>query len=463
MLEQWQGLVGVVAIGLVAALASENRAAIRARVVLACFALQVGIAVLVLYVPLGKTALAAASTAINTLLGYTNAGIDMVFGGLAADELGYSFFIRVLPVIIFFAALMEVLYHLRIMPFIVKWGGRALRRVTATRPIESLNVVANMFVGQVEAPLSLKPYLPGISRFELFTIMVSGLASIAGSVMAGYISLGVSAELLVAAAFMSAPGGLLMAKLIMPEPVQASHGMRAESTVASVTTADRPLASVGAASASDMDQDVTGSVLTVSDQTDLGVDSPDDGLAAFTDKAPPREHTNVIMAAAAGAQNGTAIAIAVAAMLIAFVSLIALANGLLGWAGGLAGFEGLTVQTVFGAVFAPLMWAIGVPWAEAAQAGALFGEKVVLNEFVAYISLTQQAGELSPRTVTLMTFALCGFANLSSIGILLGGLGTIIPERKPEIARLGLKAVFAASLANLMSAALAGLVLGSSL
>ena len=437
---QWQGLVGVAALLAIAWLASENRRAIRPRVVLACFGLQVAIAVIILYAPLGKAALSAASGGINTLLGYTNAGIDMVFGGLASEELGYSFFIRVLPVIIFFAALMEVLYHLRIMPFIVKWGGRGIRRVTGTRPIESLNVVANMFVGQVEAPLSLKPYLPHVSRFELFTIMVSGLASIAGSVMAGYISLGISAELLVAAAFMSAPGGLLMAKLIMPEPEDARWRDGSASVAPQTVTSTR--------------SDIV--------DADSALAEPEEGIAAFSDRAPPREHTNVIMAAAAGAQNGTAIAIAVAAMLIAFVSLIALANGLLGWVGGLAGLESLSVQMIFGVVFAPIMWAIGVPWAEASAAGALFGEKVVLNEFVAYISLTQQASELSGRTVALMTFALCGFANLSSIGILLGGLGTIIPDRKPEIARLGLKAVFAASLANLMSAALAGIVLSGS-
>ena len=402
----FHGLIGVVVLFAIAIAASERRGAIRPRVVLACFALQVAVAVFVLYLPFGRDALAAASRGVTTLLGYTNAGIDMVFGGLAAPELGYSFVIRVVPVIVFFAALMEVLYHLRIMPVVVRWGGRMIRYVTDTRPVESLNVVANMFVGQVEAPLSLKPYLPGISRAELFTVMVSGLASIAGSVMAGYISLGISAEYLIAAAFMSAPAGLMMAKIIMPT--------------------DR---------------------------------EPPAAVTADVEVAPEREHTNLIMAAAAGAQNGLTIGLAVVAMLIAFVSLIALANGMLGGIGGWFGLDGLSVQSIFGWVFSPIMWAVGIPWEEARPAGAIFGEKIVLNEFVAYISLSGAEG-FSERSRAILTFALCGFANLSSIGILLGGLGTIIPDRKPEIAQLGIKAVFAASLANLMSAALAGIMIG---
>lgn len=402
------GLIGVALIFAIAFLVSENRRRIRPRVILSCFALQIAIAVFVLYIPVGKTVLGFASEKVQALLGYADAGIDMVFGGLASDSIGFSFVTRVLPVIVFFAALMEVLYYFGIMQFIVRWGGRGLRWLTGTRPVESLNVVANIFVGQTEAPLSLKPYLKGISRYELFTIMVSGLASIAGSTMAGYIQLGVSAEYLIAAAFMSAPAGLMMAKIIMPEPVA--------------------------------DEEV--------DQNEI-----------FNIKI-DNEHPNVIMAAAVGAQNGTMIAVSVGAMLLVFVSLIALANGLLGWAGSLFGFDALSVQTILGAIFSPVMWAINIPWSEAQTAGAIFGEKVVLNEFIAYISLSAQEGNLSPTTVAIMTFALCGFANFSSIGILLGGLGTIIPERRPEIAKLGVKAVFAASLANLLSAALAGILLG---
>ena len=401
------GLIGVAFLLLIAFLASENKRAIRPRVVLVCFALQVAIAVLVLYVPLGKTLLEGMAAKVTALLGYATAGIEMIFGGLADESLGFSFLVRVLPVVIFFAALMEVLYHMKVMQFVVRYGGKAMRFLTGTRPVESLNVIANIFVGQTEAPLSLKPYLPTITRAELFTIMVSGLASIAGTVLAGYIQLGIKPEYLIAACFMSAPAGLLMAKIIMPD------------------------------SEEDNAQDVS-KVFEIADD---------------------KKHANVIMAAAVGAQNGVKLAVNIGAMLLAFVSLIALCNGLLGWAGGFFGYETLSIQTIFGFVFAPLMYLLNVPWAEAQQAGAIFGEKVVLNEFIAYISLVNVQDALSDRTVVVLTFALCGFANLSSIAILLGGLGALIPDRMPEIAKMGVKAVFAASLANLMNAALAGILI----
>jgi len=401
------GLIGIALILIIAFIASNNKRAISPRIVLSCFALQVMIAVLVLYVPFGKVVLQALSEKVTTLLSYATAGIEMVFGGLADESLGFSFLVRVLPVVIFFASLMEVLYHMKFMQLVVKYGGKAVHFLTGTKPIESLNVVANIFVGQTEAPLTLKPYLPSINRFELFTIMVSGLASIAGTVLAGYIQLGISAEYLIAASFMSAPGGLLMAKIIMPDPAP-ELGAEKEKDIFSLGKSTR--------------------------------------------------HSNVIMAAAVGAQNGVALAVSIGAMLLAFVSLIALCNGLLGWAGGFFGLENLSVQSILGLIFAPVMYALNVPWAEAQQAGAIFGEKVVLNEFIAYISLVNIQDQLSERTVIILTFALCGFANLSSIAILLGGLGALIPDRMPEIAKMGVKAVFAASLANLMSAALAGIL-----
>ncbi len=404
------GLVGIALILLVAWLASENRRAIRLRTVGVCFALQVAIAVLVLYVPAGKTALAFLATKATTLLSYANFGIEFIFGNLATGVDGFSFLVRVLPVIIFFASLMEILYHLKVMQFIVRYLGSGIRKLTDTRPVESLNVIANVFVGQTEAPLSLKPYLPGISKPELFTIMVSGLASISGTVLAGYIQLGIPPEYLIAACFMSAPAGLLMAKIIMPD---VNAGTKAEKKAAAKATYA------------------------------MGDD---------------RKHANVIMAAAVGAQNGVTLAVAIGAMLIAFVSLIALTNGLLGWAGGWFGMDDLTLQMILGWIFSPIMWAIGVPWSEAQVAGGIFGEKLVLNEFIAYLSLVNIQGDLSPRTSVILTFALCGFANLSSIAILLGGLGALIPDRMPDMAKMGVKAVFAASLANLMSAALAGLL-----
>ncbi len=405
------GLIGVALILLVAYLVSEDRKAIRLRTVVVCFALQVLIAVLVLYVPFGQKVLTGMSDKVTTLLSYANAGIDMIFGGLAADNIGFSFLVRVLPVVIFFAALMEVLYHMKVMQFIVRYGGRAVRALTGTRPVESLNVIANIFVGQTEAPLSLKPYLPRISRAELFTIMVTGMASIAGTVLAGYIQLGIRPEYLIAACFMSAPAGLLMAKIIIPDTAED----RAE---------------------------------PVEDVLDLVDD---------------REHANVILAAAVGAQNGMKLAVNIGAMLLAFVSLIALCNGLLGWFGGFFGMEDLSLQTILGMIFAPVMYVLNVPWAEAQTAGAIFGEKLVLNEFIAYISLVEIQDQLSPRTAVILTFALCGFANFSSIAILLGGLGALIPDRMSEMAKMGIKAVFAASLANLMNAALAGILISGAL
>lgn len=401
------GLIGVFLILFVAWLLSENKKAIRPRTVIVCFALQVFIAILVLYVPFGQKVLTGMSDKVTTLLSYADAGINFIFGDLAnTEKVGFVFLVKVLPVVIFFAALMEVLYHMKVMQFIVRYGGRGIRWLTGTRPVESLNVIANIFVGQTEAPLSLKPYLPSISRAELFTIMVTGMASIAGTVLAGYISLGIRPEYLIAACFMSAPAGLLMAKIIMPDDP---------------ADADKPLDDV-------------------------------------YDLADDREHANVILAAAIGAQNGMKLAVNIGAMLLAFVSLIALANGLLGWAGGFFGMNDLSVQTILGLIFTPVMLALNVPWAEAQQAGAIFGEKVVLNEFIAYISLVNVQETLSERTVVILTFALCGFANFSSIAILLGGLGALIPDRMSEMAKMGIKAVIAASLANLMNAALAGIL-----
>jgi len=403
------GLIGVFLILFIAWIFSENKKAIRPRTVLVCFALQVAIAVLVLYVPLGQKILTGMSDKVTTLLSYADAGIGFIFGDLAnTEKVGFVFLVKVLPVVIFFAALMEVLYHMKVMQFVVRYGGRAIRWLTGTRPVESLNVIANVFVGQTEAPLSLKPYLPSISRAELFTIMVSGMASIAGTVLAGYIQLGIRPEYLIAACFMSAPAGLLMAKIIMPD-----------------------------------------------DPKDI--EKPVDEVFELADD---REHANVILAAAIGAQNGMKLAVNIGAMLLAFVSLIALCNGLLGWAGGFFGMDDLSVQTILGLIFTPVMLALNVPWAEAQQAGAIFGEKVVLNEFIAYISLVNVQETLSERTVVILTFALCGFANFSSIAILLGGLGALIPDRMSEMAKMGIKAVFAASLANLMNAALAGMLVG---
>jgi CNT family concentrative nucleoside transporter len=330
----------------------------------------------------------------------------MVFGPLAdANIVGFSFAINVLPIIIFFAALMSVLYHLRVMEWVVRIVGGALHKIIGTGGIESMNAAANIFVGQTEAPLAVKPYLRGLTEPQMFAVMVSGLASIAGTVLAGYTLMGAELKYLLAAAFMAAPGGLLMAKIVMP------------------------------------DDDIV----------------PAGAHEKF--KMEPSHHKNVILAAATGTSEGLRLAVNIGAMLVAFVALIALFNGLVGGLFGLVGIEGVTLQLILGKVFQPLMYLLSVPWAEAEAAGALFGEKLILNEFVAFSHLNDYLAGMSERTVAVTTFALCGFANLSSIAILLGGLGVLVPEKRDLIGQLGIKAVIAASLSNLMSAALAGLML----
>ena len=399
------GLVGIVALLAIAFLFSSNRKAINLRIVGAAFALQVVVAVFVLYSDWGSAVIDKLSTGVQAIIDFSQAGIAMVFGPLAdVDTIGFSFAVKVLPVIIFFSALMSVLYHLRVMEWIVKLVGGFLHKVIGTGAIESMNAAANIFVGQTEAPLVVRPYLKGLTEPQLFAVMVSGLASIAGTVLAAYSMMGADMRYLLAAAFMAAPGGLLMAKILMPDDRVVAAG------------------------------------------------EPDKFVMEKS------EHKNVILAAASGTTDGLRLAANIGAMLVAFVALIALLNGLIGWVGGWFGFE-LTLQKILGWVFAPLMYLLSIPWSEAQAAGALFGEKVILNEFVAFSHLRDILGTASPRTYAITTFALCGFANLSSIAILLGGLGVLVPEKRDLIGQFGLKAVLAGSLSNLMSAALAGLLL----
>ena len=407
-MQQWQGLLGVAAILMLAFAFSTNRRAIRLRIVIAALALQAALAALSLYLPAGRAALAAMSDGVQAVINFSSAGITMVFGPLA-NEVGFSFAINVLPIIIFFSALMSVLYHLGVMQLIVNWGGGALRFLLGTGRVESLTAAANVFVGQTEAPLVVRPYLAHVTRPQLFTIMTTGMASVSGSVLAAYAQMGIDINYLLAASFMSAPGGLLMAKIIMPD-----------------------------------------------DKADTAQPAPSPGS-----EPPDRDprHANVIMAAASGAQDGLILAASIGGMLIAFVSLIALINGGLGALGDLAGIDSLTLQGLLGYVFAPVMWLLNIPWPEAQLAGGVFGEKLILNEFVAFMHLGQMGETLSPRTAAIATFALCGFANLSSIGILMAALNTLAPARAPEMARYGLHVVAAGSLSNLMSAALASLFL----
>ena len=399
------GLFGIVVILGIAFAFSSNRKAINLRIVGAAFGLQVAIAAFVLYFDAGRAVIDTLSTGVLKVIGYSKAGIDMVFGPLAdTNVVGFSFAINVLPIIIFFAALMSVMYHLRIMEWVVKLVGGFLHKVIGTGAVESMNAAANVFVGQTEAPLVVRPYLKNLTEPQMFAVMVSGLASIAGTVLAGYVLMGAELKYLLAAAFMAAPGGLLMAKILMPD-----------------------------------DQ-----IVKAGEHEKLVME--------------PSQHRNVILAAASGTTDGLRLAANIGAMLIAFVALIALFNGIVGGISGLFGYE-LTLEKILGWIFRPLMFLLSVPWSEAQAAGALFGEKLILNEFVAFSHLTERLAGMSDRTHAIVTFSLCGFANLSSIAILLGGLGVLVPEKRDLIGVLGIKAVLAASLSNLMSAALAGLLL----
>ena len=408
------GLVGIVVLLGIAFLLSSNRKAINLRIVGAAFALQVVIAGFVLYTDYGKSMIESMSFGVQNVMNYSRAGTEFLFGGLAVEggHPLFSFAISVLPIIIFFSALMSVLYHLKIMQIVVKLVGGALRWIIGTKAVESLNAAANVFIGQTESPLVVRPYLKGLTEPQLFAVMVSGVASVAGTVLLAYVSMGAELKYLLAASFMAAPGGLLMAKMIMPD-----------------------------------------------DQVE-SVNEDDEHL-----KMEDSPHVNVILAAAVGARDGLMLAVNIGAMLIAFIALIALFNGIVGGIAGLIGLddllgvETLTLQVILGWIFSPIMYVLSVPWAEAQAAGSLFGEKLILNEFVAFSHLNDYLDGMSERTRAVVTFSLCGFANLSSIAILLGGLGSLVPEKKDLIAQFGIKAVAAGSLSNLMSAALAGLLL----
>lgn len=404
-----QNLIGLAGIAVLLGIAfafSSNRKGINLRIVVAAFLLQAAIAAFVLYFDAGRAAIDTLSSGVLAVIGYSRAGIEMVFGPLAdTNKIGFSFAVNVLPIIIFFSALMAVMYHLRVMEWVVKIVGGALHKIIGTGAVESMNAAANIFVGQTEAPLAIKPYLKHLTEAQMFAVMVSGLASVAGTVLAGYVLMGAELKYLLAAAFMAAPGGLLMAKIIMPDDKVVPAGGHEKLVME------------------------------------------------------PSHHKNVILAAAAGTTDGLRLAANIGAMLIAFVALIALFNGLVGGLFGLFGVEGVTLQLILGKIFQPLMYLLSVPWAEAEAAGALFGEKLILNEFVAFSHLNEYLAGMSPRTFAISTFMLCGFANLSSIAILLGGLGVLVPEKRELIGQFGLKAVLAGSLSNLMSAALAGLIL----
>ncbi|MDA0350244.1 MAG: NupC/NupG family nucleoside CNT transporter [Verrucomicrobia bacterium] len=400
-------LLGMVVLIGIALLFSSNRKAIKLRTVSVAFGLQFCIGGVVLFWDKGKQALEAIAFGVQQVINYSQDGLDFLLGGLVSDKmfelfggLGFIFAFRVLPVIIFFSSLIAVLYHLKIMQIVIKILGGALQKMLGTSRAESMSAAANIFVGQTEAPLVVRPYIANMTRSELFAIMCGGVASIAGSVLAGFANMGVELKYLIAACFMAAPGGLLFAKLLIPE-----------------------------------------------------TETPNDAVLPSVSEDLP---ANVFDAAATGASSGLKLAANVGAMLLAFIALIALVNGMVGGVANWFGYPDLTLQIILGTVFAPLAWVIGVPWPEAFHAGSFIGQKIILNEFVAYGDFVQVQETLLPRTKVIVTFALCGFANLSSIAILLGGIGVMAPSRRQEIANLGLKAILAGSLSNFLSAAIAG-------
>ncbi|GHZ31231.1 NupC/NupG family nucleoside CNT transporter [Vibrio cholerae] len=393
------GIIGVTVLILCAYLLSESRSAINWKTISRALLLQIGFAALVLYFPLGQTALSSLSNGVSGLLGFADVGIRFLFGDLA--DTGFIFAVRVLPIIIFFSALISALYYLGVMQKVIALIGGGIQRFLGTSKAESLVATGNIFLSQGESPLLVRPFLANMTRSELFAVMAGGMVSVAGSVLGGYAGLGVELKYLIAASFMAAPGSLMMAKIIVPE-----RGV--------------PI-----------------------DQSQVELDKAQD--------------SNLIDALASGAMNGMKVAVAVGTMLIAFVSVIAMVNTGLENLGDLVGFSGITLQAMFGYLFAPLAWVIGIPSHEVLAAGSYIGQKVVMNEFVAFIDFVEHKALLSEHSQVIITFALCGFANIGSIAIQLGSIGVIAPERRSEVANLGIKAVIAGTLANLMSACLAGI------
>lgn len=396
-------LLGIGAILLFAWCLSTDRRNIPLKTVSLAFGLQITFALLVLYVPAGKVALNAVTETVSSVINYGQEGISFLFGGLATGSVGFVFAINVLGIIIFFSALISALYHTGLMPKVINLIGGALQKFLGTGRAESLSATANIFVGMIEAPLVVKPYLKNMSDSQFFAVMTCGLASVAGGTLVGYASLGVELNFLIAAAFMSAPAGLLMAKILVP-PSADGHDSD------EITSVELPRA------------------------------------------------TNVVEALADGAMSGLRIAVAIGATLLAFISVIALLNGILGSVGELFGMP-LSFELILGYLFAPVAWLVGVPWSEAVTAGSLIGNKVVVNEFVAFIQLMEVKEQLSAHSMAIVTFALCGFANISTMAILIGGLGSLVPERRKFISQNGFRAIAAGVLANLMSAAIAGVIL----
>ncbi len=405
---RFTGIIGLLAILGAAFLFSKKRRAIQPRVLVWGLGLQFGFAFLVLKTGFGEL-FQAATAAVNAMLAYAEAGSNFVFGplGTKAGPFGVVFAFQVLPIVIFIASFFAILYYLGIMQWVIRGMAIVMQKVMGASGAEATNVAASIFMGQTEAPLTIRPFLAKMTQSELFTVMTSGMAHVSGAVMAAYVMMAkVEIKHLLTAVIMTAPATIMLAKMLMPEVEQPETSGKVN------VHAEKP-----------------------------GV--------------------NLIDAAARGASDGLQLALNIAAMLIAFIALIAMANGFLGWAHTLPGMGWLpsTLERLFGILFAPVAWLLGVSWKDAAAIGNLLGTRLVLNEFVAFMQLGPMKSQLDPRSFTIATYALCGFANLSSIAIQIGGIGALAPNRKSDLARLGLKAVAAGTMANFMSACIAGMLL----
>ncbi|HXY16155.1 MAG TPA: nucleoside transporter C-terminal domain-containing protein [Terriglobales bacterium] len=412
---RFTGILGILTMLGLAFLFSTNRRAIRVKTVAWGLGLQFAFAVFVLKVEAGRIIFQKAGDAVNRLLSYAFAGSSFVFGelGKQGSRLGFYFAFQVLPTVIFIAAFFAILYHYGIMQFIVRQAARVMTRFMGASGAESLNVAASVFMGQTEAPLTIRPFLPEMTRSELMTVMTSGMAHVSGGIMAAYIAFGIEPKHLLSAVIMTAPGTILMSKMLVPE----------------------------------VETPKTAGVVIMSDE-----------------EVKAEEKENLLGAVSRGTTDGLHLALNIAAMLISFLALIALTNGILGGIhGGLAriGFPWFptSLERIFGTIFAPIAWVIGIPWRDCPAIGNLLGTRMALNELVAFSLLGPQRGTLDPRSFTIATFALCGFANLSSIGIQIGGIGALAPKKRGQLARLGFRAMFAGTMANLISASIAGMLL----
>jgi len=418
---RFTGLLGMIFLLCAAWLMSTNRRAIRLKTVAWGLGLQFAFAVFVLHTSVGRDAFKAAGAFFTRLLSYSYAGSEFVFGelGKSNSSFGVIFAFQILPIIIFIAAFFAVLYHFGVMQVIIKVFAAVMVRILGTSGAESLNVAASIFMGQTEAPLTIRPFLASLTMSELMTVMTAGMAHVSGSVMGAYITFGAKAEHLLSAVIMTAPGTILMAKMLVPE-------------TETPLTSGKQVSSEQAAK-----------------------------LESLETKA---EKGNLLEAIARGTTDGLHLALNVGAMLIAFIALIALLNGMLGgthnWLAnhGFAWFPS-SLDKIFGVVFAPIAWLIGVPWKDSVAVGNLLGTRMSINEFVAYIQLGKLTGQIDPRSFTIATFALCGFANFSSIGIQIGGISALVPSRRGDLAKLGFRAMIAGTMANLMSASIVGILL----